>query len=124
MKMNEAIRGHDPVLRGKRVAMVMFSTYPSDPRPRRALEALLAEGMNITLVCLQNDIASPPGLADNLKLVRLPLEHKRGGVLTYLYKYSAFIIASAIILGLTSLVRPYVLSSRGYLRKCPLGGGE
>ena len=38
-------------LRGKRVGMVVFSSYPADPRPRRAAEALLKEGMQLDLIC-------------------------------------------------------------------------
>src|SRR3954465_4851253 len=38
-------------LHGKRVGMVVFSSYPSDPRPRRAAEALVKEGMLVDLVC-------------------------------------------------------------------------
>lgn len=109
VKPNGAVAGCDPVLKGKRVAMVMFSTYPSDPRPRRAVEALLGEGASVTLVCLKGDIASPSKLPASLEIVRVPLVHKRGGALTYLYKYSAFIIASATILALRSLLRRYDL---------------
>ena len=39
-------------LRGKRAAVLLFSHYPADPRPRRAAEALAAQGVNIDLICL------------------------------------------------------------------------
>ena len=39
-------------LLGKRAAVVLYSTYPSDPRPRRAAEALVEEGMVVDLICL------------------------------------------------------------------------
>ncbi len=35
-----------PRLAGKKAGMVVFSLYPADPRPRRAAEALLKEGMS------------------------------------------------------------------------------
>ncbi len=41
-------------LAGKRVAMVTFSSYPFDPRPRRSIDALLAEGATVDLICLGN----------------------------------------------------------------------
>ena len=41
-------------LQGKRVGMVTFSSYPADPRPRRAADALLKEGMSVDLVCLRD----------------------------------------------------------------------
>ena len=39
-------------LAGKRVAMVTYSPYPNDPRPRRALNALVEEGASVDLICL------------------------------------------------------------------------
>ena len=42
-------------LQGKRVAMVSFSGYPEDPRPRRAVEALLGVGMTVDFVCLGDE---------------------------------------------------------------------
>ena len=37
-------------LRGRRAAVLLFSHYPSDPRPRRATEALAAQGVDIDLI--------------------------------------------------------------------------
>ena len=42
-------------LQGKRVAMVTFSPYPADPRPRRAADAFLKEGATVDLVCLGDE---------------------------------------------------------------------
>src|SRR5215471_8557579 len=109
MKQSGAVSRCDPALRGKRVAMVMFSTYPSDPRPRRAVEALLGEGASITLICLRGDVSPQETLPNNLEVVRLPLVHKRGGALEYLFKYSAFIIASSIVLASRAVLRRYDL---------------
>ena len=44
------ISSADSALQGKRVAMVVFSSYPADPRPRRAVETLLKEGMTVDLI--------------------------------------------------------------------------
>ena len=46
-------------LRGKRAAVLLFSYYPADPRPRRAAEALASEGVTIDVVCLQKDETEP-----------------------------------------------------------------
>ncbi len=37
-----------------RIAMVLFSYYPADPRPRREAEALVAKGMSVDMICLRN----------------------------------------------------------------------
>lgn len=83
---------------GKRAGMVTFSGFPEDPRPRRALEALLAEGMSVDLICLAE--AHPPGLEQRagLTIRRIPLAHTRGGFTQYAYNYLAFILISAFYL--------------------------
>jgi glycosyltransferase involved in cell wall biosynthesis len=96
-------------LAGKRVGMVMFSTYPSDPRPRRAAEALLKEGMSVDLVCLQDGKTPARETRGNFDIIRVPLTHKRGGKLSYACKYSTFILSSAMILALRSIRRRYDL---------------
>src|SRR5262245_50580002 len=47
------------VLRDRLAAVVLFSSYPSDPRPRRAAEALAREGMKVEIVCLRLDPGEP-----------------------------------------------------------------
>lgn len=89
--------------------MVMFSFYPEDPRPRRALEALVREGMLVDLICLRGE-ASPAGeVRRNVDVFRVPLKRRRGGLLAYLYQYAAFILISSFILALRSVTRRYDL---------------
>lgn len=40
-------------LAGKRTVAVMYSTYPEDPRPRTAAEALNVEGASVEIICLK-----------------------------------------------------------------------
>src|SRR5216684_1883344 len=54
---NESGKSAQSSLRGKRAAMVMLSCYPADPRPRRAADALVKEGMSLDLVCLGHENA-------------------------------------------------------------------
>lgn len=96
-------------LRGKRVAMVTFSPYPADPRPRRAAEALLQEGMSVDLICLADDKAPRREESGKLKILRIPIAHRRGGKFSYAYQYSAFILVTASVLAARSLKRRYDL---------------
>lgn len=96
-------------LRGKRVAMVVFSSYPGDPRPRRAAEALLKEGMHIDLICEADEELPKRENVNGMEIIRLPIKHHRGGKLSYAYQYSAFILISAGILAWRSLRRRYDL---------------
>jgi glycosyltransferase involved in cell wall biosynthesis len=106
-----AAPSHDPgvSLQGKRVAMVTFSSYPADPRPRRAVAAFQEEGMTVDLICLADEGERNKEVVDGLRVLRLPIQHRRGGKLSYVYNYLAFIVACATILGLRTFRRRYDL---------------
>ena len=87
----------------------MFSSYPADPRPRRAIETLLQEGMTIDLVCLKDDLAPEPEKRAGLEIIAVPITHTRGGKLSYAYQYCTFIAVSVWILAVRSLKRRYDL---------------
>ena len=89
--------------------MVVFSSYPADPRPRRAAEALLKEGMTVDLICLGDEKSPKRESFDGLNISRIPIQHHRGGKLSYAYQYSAFILASATLFALRSFKRRYDL---------------
>jgi glycosyltransferase involved in cell wall biosynthesis len=89
--------------------MVMFSYYPNDPRPRRAIDALVKEGMQVDLVCLRDGDSPWKETLGGVNVLRVPLERHRGGKLTYAYQYTAFIIISSLILAFRSLTRGYDL---------------
>jgi glycosyltransferase involved in cell wall biosynthesis len=90
--------------------MVTFSPYPADPRPRRAVEALVKEGMSVDLVCLLDDKSPKREKLNGIDVVRIPIAHRRGGKLSYFYNYSAFISLSAAILAIRTLKRRYDLA--------------
>src|SRR6476619_7227721 len=71
-------------LKGKRVAMVTFSHYPSDPRPRRAAEALVREGMSVDLVCAGEENAASREMSNGINVRRVPIRRVRGGKILYL----------------------------------------
>ena len=72
-------------LEGKRVAMLSFSPYPVDPRPRRAAETLLKEGMNVDFICWGDGKSPKREVCNGVSVLRLPIEHRRGGKLSYAY---------------------------------------
>jgi glycosyltransferase involved in cell wall biosynthesis len=96
-------------LAGKRAGMVVFSPYPADPRPHRAAEALLKEGMGVDLICEGEEKSPKREMLHRLEIIRIPIQHHRGGVLSYVYQYSAFILISAAILAWRSIRRRYDL---------------
>jgi glycosyltransferase involved in cell wall biosynthesis len=96
-------------LTGKKAGMVVFSTYPFDPRPRRAVDALTKEGMKVDLICEGEETAPNRESLDSLEITRIPIKHRRGGALSYAYQYSAFILISAAILARRSFRGRYDL---------------
>ena len=82
-------------LRGKRVAMVVFSYYPADPRPRRAAEALVNEGMEVEVVCLKDGEAKRQTL-NGVKILRVPMRRRRGGMFEYVFQYAVFVVLSLV----------------------------
>ncbi|HMH54137.1 MAG TPA: glycosyltransferase family 4 protein [Candidatus Acidoferrum sp.] len=100
----------DGRLRGKRAAVVLFSYYPMDPRPRRAAEALVNEGMKVDLICLREASTDPKQETVNgVEIRRVPLRRRRGGVLGYLWQYATFLVVALGILAARSLTRRYHL---------------
>lgn len=98
------------VLRGKRAAVLLFSYYPSDVRPRRAAEALVSEGMHVELVCLRKSADEPRRETFNgVDVLRLPLRRHRGGRATYVLQYATFILSAFALLAGRSLTRRYHL---------------
>jgi glycosyltransferase involved in cell wall biosynthesis len=89
--------------------MLSLSPYPGDPRPRRAAEALVREGMSVDFIGLYDGEDSRREVLNGVNILRLPIEHRRGGTLTYAYEYSSFILLTAAILAWRSLHRRYDL---------------
>src|SRR5256712_5073074 len=97
-------------LRGKRVAVVVFSTYPFDPRSRRTAEALAKERMNVDLVCVMDagrEAKREP--LNGVHILRVPLKRRRGGIFSYIFQYLAFLLISSIIVAVRSVTRRYDL---------------
>ena len=97
-------------LHGKRVAVVVFSHYPSDPRPRRAAEVLVQLGMKVEVLCLVQDKGeSRHEVYNGVNIRRISLKRRRGGKFSYVFQYSSFIFISFVILAFRSLRRRYDL---------------
>jgi len=104
------MRAGPRTLRGKRAAMVVFSYYPMDPRPRRAAETLVKEGMRVELICLRESTREPSTeVVNGVDVRRVPLRRRRGGTIGYLTQYAAFLLSCLTILAGRSLRRRYDL---------------
>jgi glycosyltransferase involved in cell wall biosynthesis/peptidoglycan/xylan/chitin deacetylase (PgdA/CDA1 family) len=110
---NTAEQGHPAAdkkwrLRGKRAAVLLFSYYPADPRPRRAAEALAREGVTVELVCLQSSPDEPRReIVNGVNVFRVSQKRYRGGKIKYARQYFAFILRSFAHLTFRSVTRKY-----------------
>jgi glycosyltransferase involved in cell wall biosynthesis len=89
--------------------MVTFSSYPDDERPRRVIDAFRDEGMFVDLICLGNSNYDKAETADNLKITRIPMKHRRGGKFTYAFQYGSFILVATLLFALRAIHRRYHL---------------
>jgi glycosyltransferase involved in cell wall biosynthesis len=97
-------------LAGKRVVAVMYSTFPSDPRPRREAEILAKEGANVEVICLRETDDEPQHESFNgVAITRIPLKRRRGGKLSYLFQYGWFVLLSGAMLTIRTLRKRYDL---------------
>jgi len=95
-------------LRGKRAAVLLYSYYPADPRPRRAAEALVKEGVTVDLICLRENENEPTRETINgVNVFRVRRKRHRGDKRRYVDQYAAFILTSFAYLAFRSLTRKY-----------------
>ena len=87
-----------------RMAVVLYSCYLADPRPRRETEALAAAGMEADVICLRRDDTEPAfERVDGVNIHRVGMTHQRGGHGGYIFRYGYFFLCSFWRLTLWSL---------------------
>ena len=94
-------------LAGKRMAVVSFSPFPGDPRPRRAAEAFAEAGMTVDVICLKQGEASRKETFKGIKIYRIGIEKTRNSKLGYVFQYCLFILIAFVTLTLRFPIRRY-----------------
>ena len=94
-------------LQGKRMAVVLFSTFPGDPRPRRAAETFVHAGMNVDVICLMDEGSPQRDTFNGIEIDRIAIKHNRGSKLNYMLRYGLFILIAFTKLAIRSLTKPY-----------------
>lgn len=102
----ETVVGQDE----KRAAVVLYSGFPNDPRPRRELEALLEHGVSVDLICLHEDPNSQRHeQRGRLRITRVPVRHQRTSKFLYFWNYARFFLYAFTLLSSRALGRKYDL---------------
>jgi Glycosyl transferase 4-like domain len=95
---------HKPSLPPGRLAVVLYSCYLADPRPRRETEALAEAGMEADVICLRRDSSEPAfERVSGVNIHRVALSHQRGGHGGYIFRYGYFFLHAFWQLTLWSL---------------------
>ncbi len=89
--------------------MVSRHSYPAHTVMRRNADHLAGLGLGVDLICSgpRSDAAQgappPPGL----RVIRIPVRHRRGSALLYLFEYAVFGIAAVVLATLLTLRHTY-----------------
>jgi glycosyltransferase involved in cell wall biosynthesis len=80
----------------KRVAIVRHSFYPSELNVKREAEALRDHGFDVDVICLRGENEAARETIEGVVVHRLPVGHRRGKILRYLWEYNAFFVLAAL----------------------------
>lgn len=91
----------------RRICVLRHNYFPEEAHLARNVEALVAAGFQVDVVCLREPGASARESYKGGDIYRLPLLHRRGGPLRYLFEYAGFFFLAFLLLAWRSLRRPY-----------------
>jgi glycosyltransferase involved in cell wall biosynthesis len=89
--------------------LVIRQSYYGDLDVQRKIDALVESGHEVDVICLRRKGERLRERLGPIRVHRVPLPHRRGGTLTYLGKYGAFLAAAGTIAALLSVRRRYVM---------------
>ena len=89
------------------MAVVSFSAFPGDPRPRRAAEACAAAGMQVDVICLRDEGNSKRESFAGIEVDRVSIRKSRSSMLWYVLQYFQFLAIVFLKLSARSITRRY-----------------
>ncbi|HEX3327169.1 MAG TPA: glycosyltransferase family 4 protein [Actinomycetota bacterium] len=78
-----------------KIVMVAHSYYLRDPRIMREAQALFEAGHQVDVLCLRDLNEPQEEVVAGIRVVRLPVQRRRGGALRYLQEYWSFTFLAA-----------------------------
>lgn len=91
------------------ICLVRQYYYPLDTRVRREVEALVGAGHQVDVICMRAPGEPASERHGSLRIKRLPMHHQRGGKLSYIGEYIAFLLLATAVVGLRFLWRRYAV---------------
>jgi len=77
------------------VAIVRHSFYPFELNVKREAEALRGAGFDVHVICLRGPGETARATIEGVEVYRLPVGHRRGQILRYLWEYNAFFVLAS-----------------------------
>lgn len=90
-----------------RIAMLIFSNYPQDVRPRREAEALVQEGFLVDIICIREEGQLQRERVKGVNVYRINLKERGSSKIRYLFEYGYFIFAAFLKLTWLHLFKAY-----------------
>jgi glycosyltransferase involved in cell wall biosynthesis len=90
-----------------RICLVRQTYFPAEAHLRKNVNALADAGFRVDVVCLREPGSPSREVYRGGTVYRLPLTHKREGMLRYLFEYGGFFLLALLQLAWLSLIHPY-----------------
>ena len=90
---------------GARIGVIRQFYFPCDTRVRREVHALASAGHEVDVICMRRPGQPVYERSGSVAVYRVPLVHKRGGPLRYLFEYVGFPLAAFLCAGALALRR-------------------
>jgi glycosyltransferase involved in cell wall biosynthesis len=78
------------------VCILRHSSYPAELNVRREAEALYNDGYEVHVVCLREETQPAREVIGGIQVHRLPVRHRRGKIVRYLFEYNAFFLLASV----------------------------
>ncbi len=78
------------------IGIIRFYYYPSELNIKREAEALLSAGHKVCVICARKENEKIFENINGIKVYRIPIKHKRAGLLRYIFEYAYFFINATI----------------------------
>ena len=93
--------------RAPSVCIVRRDYYPDGGHVRRDAVALIEAGYQVDIISLRRDGQPRYEEIDGVKVHRLPVQHRRGGIIRYLGEYLTFFLTALMVLSYLAFKRRY-----------------
>ncbi len=93
-----------------KVCILRHGYFPEDPRVRKEAMVLKHSGFQVDVICLKGEGESAREEWQGIRIYRIPLGHKRGGMIRYLWEYAIGFLLMGLLFTRLHLKKKYDLA--------------